>query len=160
MQWEHCSFCGNLNLRKTSDGMKKCTRCDWEGFPETKDMQAINLIARNYRFGTKWAPPIKSRAQEPVEDIEPIENIESIQEPVKENDIKTTEPIQKSLPIQEPVKAQAQQDPRKSSFRMTDAEANKSENLIGDRKVSDKVPKNQELINRLKAKNFNGADFL
>ncbi len=158
MQWEHCSFCGNLNLRKTSDGMKKCTRCDWEGFPETKDMQAINIIARNYKFGNKWAPPIKSRTQEPVEDIEPIDTFESTQESIEE--VEDIEPVQKSLPIQEPVKAQVQQDPRKSSFRMTDAEANKSENLIGDRKVSDKVPKNQELINRLKGKNFNGADFL
>ena len=43
---------------------------------------------------------------------------------------------------------------------MTDSEANKSENLIGDRKVSNKVPKNQELLNRLKNKNFDGADFL
>ena len=154
MQWEHCAFCGNLNLKKTSDGMKKCSRCDWEGFPETKDMQSINIIARNYKFGNKWAPPIKSRTQEPVDDIEPIdnepmENIEATDE-IKE----TSEPIQKNLNSEIPL------DPRKSSFRMSDAEANKSVNLIGDRKVSEKIPKNQELINRLKNKNFNGADFL
>lgn len=157
MQWEHCAFCGNLNLKKTSDGMKKCTRCDWEGFPETKDMQSINIIARNYKFGNKWAPPIKSRAQAPVDDIEPIDN-EPMETIDTTDEIKETEePVQKNL---NEVKQPIAQDPRKSSFRMTDAEANKSENLIGDRKVSDKVAKNQELINRLKGKNFNGADFL
>ena len=133
MQHEHCGFCGFMGLTKMPiEGMKKCSRCNWEGYPESSSMEELNKLAKGYRPGSNWAPPIK--ASIPEEDIEPVQ--------------KTGDPMQRNL------------DQRKGSFRMDDKKAFTSENKIGDRQVSEKVPKNQELINRLKAKNFKGADFL
>ena len=146
MQYEHCSFCGNLTLTKLeTPGMKKCQRCGWEGFPDKDPMDKINELARTYKPGTKWSPPIKASKKE---DLENVEEIEGAQETINKNSEENREPIQKSL------------DPRKSAFRMDDREAFTSENKLGEKQISGKIPKNQELINRLKGKNISGADFL
>lgn len=142
MQWEHCAFCGNLSLRPIGDGFKKCTKCGWEGIPDKKDMSEINFIAKNYKPGMQWAPPIKQKQK--IDE----NNIDDVKLEENDNNVDLKEPVQKNL------------DPRKDSFRMSDAEANRSENLLSNKQISNKVPKNQELINRLKNKNFNGADFL
>ena len=138
MQWEYCSFCGNISLQNLPDGLKKCSKCNWEGIPNTKDMQGINDVARNYKPGSKWAPPIKARQKEVEEIFERADqnNINSNSEPKNQN------------------------EPERSSFRMSDEEANKSKNNLDNKTISDKVPSNQELVNRLKGKNFKGADFL
>jgi len=143
MQHEHCTYCGFMSLVKMPiDGMKKCPRCNWEGYPDRSSMEEINKLAKGYRPGTKWAPPIKADALNMAE-------TEDAHEPEQTTLEENREPVQKNL------------DPRKNSFRMDDATANRSENLIDpNRKVSNKVPGNQELLDRLKGKNIRGADFL
>jgi len=156
MQWEHCGFCGNISLKKIDNGMKKCPRCDWEGFPDTNGMEKINALAKQYKPGMKWAPPIKARIKEPVEGVDEIEGAGSeLEETENCEEQQNQEPVQKSLNV-----PSAQQEQRKSSFRMSDEEAFKSENRIGNREVSNKVPANQALLDRLKSKNIKGADFL
>lgn len=157
MQHEHCGFCGFMGLTKLPvDGMKKCGRCNWEGFPDRSSMEEINKLAKGYRPGTKWAPPIKADAMNFSE-----ENNDEFEG-------QSEEPVQKSLapnprlsPVQNATVASPAPAPQRSSgIRMSDADAFSSENKIGDRKVSNKVPGNQELLDRLKGKNIRGADFL
>jgi hypothetical protein len=156
MQHEHCTFCGFMGLtRMETPGMKKCQRCSWEGYPDRSPMEEINKIAKGYRPGTKWAPPIKASLRAPVEGLDEIEGA-GTPEFEEQEEHEGEEPVQQNLSS-----TPAQRDPRKDSFRMDDATANRSENFIDpNRKVSGKVPKNQELLDRLKGKNIRGADFL
>ncbi len=161
MQHEHCGFCGFMSLTKmATEGMKKCPRCNWEGYPERNTAEEINKISKGYRPGNKWAPPIKADYRR--NDLDEIDNtpdnVGSIEGSEEENH--EEQPVQQSLapnPRSAPIPTAA---PKQGSFRMSDDDAYKSENKIGDRTVSSKVPKNQELLNRLKGKNIKGADFL
>lgn len=154
MQHEHCTFCGFMGLtRMETPGMKKCQRCNWEGYPEKSSMEEINKIAKGYRAGTKWAPPIKASIRTPVEGLDEVEGA-GTPEQEESNEENHEEPVQRTI-------SSVPRDPRKDSFRMDDSTANRSENLIdANRRVSGKVPKNQELLDRLKGKNIRGADFL
>jgi len=157
MQHEHCTHCGFMGLtRMETPGMKKCQRCSWEGYPERSSMEEINKLAKGYRPGTKWAPPIKASLRTQVEGLDEIEGAGAPEFEEESEGQETEEPVQQSLSS-----TPAQRDPRKDSFRMDDATANRSENFIDpNRRVSGKVPKNQELLDRLKGKNIRGADFL
>jgi hypothetical protein len=168
MQHEHCTFCGFMGLTKMPvDGMKKCGRCNWEGYPERSSMEEINKLAKGYRPGTKWAPPIKADALKMQ--VEGLDEIEGAGTPEYESDEQAEEPKQQSLapnprlsPVQNAPTPNSTPSPQRSSgIRMSDSEAFSSENRIDpNRKVSNKVPGNQELLDRLKGKNIKGADFL
>lgn len=148
MMHEHCAFCGNLNLRRIDESTKKCFRCDWEGVPDRNSMEDINKLARGYRPGNK-AP--LTRATPKKVDL----SDDNLEEPEVVESEENSEPSLEA-PQQTPKPA----DPRKSSFRMDDKEAFTSENLLANKQISDKSPKNKELIERLKNKSIRGADFM
>lgn len=156
MLYAHCSFCGNLNLKTIEGSIKKCLRCDWEGVPDRNSMEDINKFARSYRPGNK--APLTRAAPKNVDLDDNEDSIESESEPEQKNCLEDCpKPSQEEAPQQVAPKAA---DPRKSSFRMDDKEAATSQNLLANKQVSDKSPKNKELIERLKNKSIRGADFM
>ncbi len=151
MMHEHCAFCGNLNLRRIDESTKKCPRCDWEGVPDRNSMEDINKLARGYRPGNK--APLTRATPKPVDLSN--DSIEESEEGLEAGPEEDSEPS-----LETPQQAPKAADPRKSSFRMDDKEASTSQNLLANKQISDKSPKNRELIERLKNKSIRGADFM
>jgi len=60
-------------------------------------------------------------------------------------------------PTKNPEESKSQ---KQNQETIIDKETNSSENHLSNKKISKKVPKNKELLERLKDKNFNGTDFL
>jgi hypothetical protein len=146
MKWKYCAFCGNISIKPKEIGSKTyvCPRCEWEGFPEFGDMVAIDGVAKRWTYGTKWLNPIA-----PEETC-----TEENQSEEKSNERKSIYDEEgNSEQKKEPVREQPKKKLTGNKILDYQVPLNMDPNCKG-------VPKNKEVIKKLRGKDYGDAEFM
>jgi len=116
----------------------KCQRCDWEGIPDEADISVVNAKAKSYVRGTRWGKPESFSKKASTQNLPNSEKLKEEQKDKKVNSKKENEEEKE------------------------DTAQHKITNDIQPHlnRETSKVPKNKEILDRIKARNFGDAEFM
>jgi hypothetical protein len=146
MKWKYCPFCGNISIKAKEIGGKvfACPRCEWQGFPEFGDMTDIDGVAKRWTYGTKWLNPVTPEEQ-------PVENNTSEEKSGEKKSIYDEEKTSEEK--KEPVRQQPKKELTGNKILDYQVPLNMDPNC-------EKVPKNKEIIKKLRGKDYGDAEFM